>query len=49
MKSHSISNSSILINIILNEGEWSQIETEQNFTQAQLAKKNTHFPIIFFA
>lgn len=49
MKSHSISNSSILINIILNEGEWSQIETEQNLTQAQLAKKNTHFPIIFFA
>lgn len=47
MKSHSISNSSILINIILNEGEWSQIETEQNLTQAQLAQ-NTHFPIIFF-
>lgn len=48
MKSHSISNSSILINIILNEGEWSQIETEQNLTQAQLAKKNTHFPYNFF-
>lgn len=47
-KSPSISHSSILINIILNEGEWSQIETEQNLTQAQLAKKNAHFPYNFF-
>lgn len=48
MKSHSISNSSILINIILNEGEWSQIETEQNLTQAQLAKKKYTFSNHFY-